>query len=501
MVKRTALACMLCLLLLLPVFALAADPDPSFDSPTRDPGAPSYDPSAPEALVDEQLVARSFILMERSTGEILMSRDPDVRMFPASTTKIMTALIALQQGDLERTLEATPTAMDIPSDSSVVPFKLGEQVPMIDVLYGMLLKSGNEAANMVAEAVSGDIGSFVARMNEVAALLGCTNTHFVNAHGYHDDLHQTTARDLATMFDVALDNPTFREIVGTATYDLSQTQENPPRKISNSNIHLFAQINGEDNYYYYDKSIGGKTGSTSQAGYVLVEAAEYNGVELICVVMYDNKYARWMDTKWLFDYGFTQYTSITPEEIYEYTNADGEAVNQITVQIAGFDTEDQVMTDEGMKLGLGRLPLELKATENTRDYHFTGKKDEIQDLINNYSYYSIVSYNTELRAPIAAGQVMGTLTFYPRNEDPVEYQLVATRSIKERDNIPPTLEEIEQRVLDDPSPFPPFDWDWVLPPIIIGIVAALVLRVIIRAIIRKAKRQKQIPTPKKRTFT
>lgn len=476
------LGALLCCLFLFPIHALATEgAEDEFVGPTRDPNAAEYDMDTPDQLMPNQIVAHSFILMERKTGNILMERNSEQPMFPASTTKIMTALIALQSGiDLSETMTISANAVTLPEDASRVPFKQDEEVTLLDALYGLMLRSGNEAATAIAEFISGDSYSFVQQMNEVAQMLGCTATNFTNPHGYHDELHQSSASDLAKIMNAALDNDTFRQIIATENYELSPTEKNPARNIVNSNLHIRLGDN-----YYYEFSIGGKTGFTNNAGYVLVEAAQKDGVELIAVAMFSGKYSRWPDTSRLFQYGFTRYKSVTPEEIY--------AANPTTLQIVGFAIEDR---------NVGRLPLSLKAVDPTRNVRFTDTIEQIDAIMANFSDYTNINWTVEPRAPVTSGQVMGTLTFYPPPPDdtPAEYQLIATRSIAARADTPLTLEEIEKLVEDDPSPLPPFSWNWVLPPIIGVVGIVFVLRFLIKRLWRNRRRRRKLPKSKKRTF-
>ena len=473
-----------CLVLLLAFFlgcgcVLAEEGSDTFVNPTRDPNAPEYSTTTPENLYDEQIVASSFILMERESGEILRSRNADTLMYPASTTKILTALIALQFcDDLDATLVVSETANALPEDASVVPFKTGETITLRDALYGMLLRSGNEAANAVAEFVSGDINSFVALMNQTAQNIGCTSTNFVNPSGLHNEVHYTTAYDLALMMDAALDNETFRSIIASTSYTLSSTDMNPSREITNSDFHILPE-----NDYYYRYSIGGKTGFTNEAGYCLVEAAEKNGVELIAVILYSGKYSRWPDTSRLFEYGFTKYKSITPEEIYN--------ANPTELQLSGFDTSDE---------NLGKVELRIEAVDPTRSVSITGPVAEVDAIAADYAAYTNITWLSEARAPVEAGQVLGVLTFYPSDEEPAKYNLIATRSVKARENAPPTLEEIQQNVETDDSLFPPFSLDWVLPPVL-GVAAVVFALFKMRHLFFHRRRKKaKIPKPRKRYF-
>lgn len=457
---------------------------------TRNPQyANSYKDEMPEALRPEDIVAHSFILMERYSEEVLMARNETEQMFPGSTTKIMTALVALQYGDLEDVLEVSATAMNVPTDGTTVGLKVGEQLTLRDALYGMMLRSGNEAANAIAEYISGNINAFAALMNEEALKLGCTNTYFMNANGLHNEGHQTTARDLAIIMNAALDHPELRQIMGTLDYTMSFTNENPARTIHN----LVAPLDPASTYYF-PYCIGGKTGTTMEAGYVFVEAAAKDGVELIAVVMYSNLYARWSDTLRLMNFGFLQYQSTTPEELYNK--------NPLKVEIKGYDpAQSQYATDEEREdYRLGRVELDIQAVNPKNVVRITKRVEEIKQLQDTFlTNYIYVQWEPDLRAPVSAGQILGTLIFFS-DEGPVEYRLLAKRSVAARPDAPPTLDEIEAKVMADPSPFPPFSLDWVLPPII-GLIAILWLfRFLMRLLFRNIRGRKKVPKPTQRYF-
>lgn len=467
----------LVLVCLLPLCAFAEEA--AFVDPTRPPNAAEYDTKHPEDLQAEQIVAHSYILLERDTGQVLMERNSGELMYPASTTKIMTALIALQFcDDLDTTLTVSPTANTLEEGASTVPFKTNETVTLRDALYGMLLKSGNEAANAVAEFVSGDIDSFVNLMNTTATTIGCTSTHFANPNGLQNELHVTTAHDLAMIMNAAMENENFRAIIKSPTYDLASTDMNPSRQITNSDVHLL-----RDNNYYYQYSIGGKTGFTSQAGYCLVEAAERDGIELIAVIMYSGKYSRWPDTSRLFQYGFSQYKSVTPVQIYEN--------NPVSLQLSGFDIADP---------GLGEVELRIEAQDPKRKVSITGPVAEVDAIAADYESYTNTTWLIEARAPVEAGQVVGELTFYPSDEEPAKYNLIATRSVAARENAPPTLEEIQRRVEADDSLFPPFSLDWMLPPAIVIVAAFFALHKARRLLFHRRRKKAKIPKPRKRYY-
>lgn len=558
--RRHALLLLVLAHLFLPLAGALAAPTPAPTlnmGATRRPDTPSYDPDHPEKLMDSQIVAHSFYLMERSTGLTLRERDADVIHFPASITKIMTLLVALKYAELTDVLTISSTAMDIPDDASRVPFSAGEQVTMEDALYGMILKSGNEAANAIAEYVAGDIPSFAQLMNEEAWALGCKNTNFVNPHGLHNESHYTTAEDLALIMDAGLNFEEFRKILGTPTYTLSSTNINPARTIKSTDQHM----DNTNANRYYKPVFAGKTGNHEAAGYTLIEAASRNGIELIAVVLNTGFDYRWLDTHWLFEYGFTQFKSVTPEQIYlgvdpaeimeqsrridtapiatpnpeeDAQEGTGEAEEsggneepieteppdepddiaiytaddlpdvvaplstvtpredtRLEVEIRGFDLNDEQR---------GLLRLDIRAVDPDRVVRITDTTPQIDAIIANFSAYTNLRWITDLRAPIEKGQVLGILTFFPDKEEPADYELIAERSIAARENAPPTLEEIERRVLEDPSIFPPFAWEWVLPPVlaVLGILFALLW--LIRKLFKGRRKKKKIPKPQKRYF-
>ena len=166
-------------LALLPVGTALADP---------------YDPNAPFALMPEDLYAQAAVVMDADSGRILFDKNATERVYPASTTKIMTLLLACEYGHFDDMITIPEEASDISSDSSVVPVTPGETMRFIDLLYGLEMHSGNDAANAVAVIVSGSVANFVAMMNQRAQQLGMTGTHYANAHGLHDAMHYTTAR-------------------------------------------------------------------------------------------------------------------------------------------------------------------------------------------------------------------------------------------------------------------------------------------------------------------
>ena len=258
-------------------------------------------PARAETLDPDSFIAKSIVLMDALTGEILFEKDADARRYPASTTKILTLLIAINESSPDEMVTIPVSASQIPLDSSRVPVYPGEVMPMIDLWYGLMFRSGNDAANAIAEAVSGSIPAFVDEMNEWAEKLGMKNTHFANAHGYTNANHYTTARDMANLAFFALNNDLFREISFDLEYVMQPTTLRGELKIK----HDYAILDYKS-MYYYQYARGIKTGYTAQAGQCFVGAAVKDGRELLAVILNCGglKPNKWQEAARLFEYGF-----------------------------------------------------------------------------------------------------------------------------------------------------------------------------------------------------
>lgn len=278
-------------------------------------------PMPARALEDPNIQAAAAYLADAETGMVLYEKNADQKRYPASTTKIMTALIVLENvSDLNEKVAVTESDFEgVGWDSSKAGFVVGEEIPIIDLLYGLLLPSGNEAANTLARHVGGSIEGFVDMMNERARALGCKNTHFVNPNGLHDDDHYTTAHDLYLIAAQAMKNETFALIANTAVKTLSETNkvaEHPggkPLKVMTTNMLIFRRT--DPLFYSYAKGI--KTGHTSQAGYCFVSTAEKKDARLISVLLgcekpeTSNQPYTFSETKRLFEWGFDNFGSQT----------------------------------------------------------------------------------------------------------------------------------------------------------------------------------------------
>lgn len=235
--------------------------------------------------------AESAILIEAETGAVISEKNADERRAMASTTKIMTAILTIEAGDLDK--EFTVDSYAIMVEGTSMGLQEGDRVSRRDLLYGILLPSGNDAANAAAVSVGGSIPAFVKMMNEKAEVLGLSDTHFVTPSGLDADGHYTTARDLAMLAAYAMKNETFREIVSSKSKKLEFGNPPYPRTLYNSNKMLSN----------YEGAIGIKTGFTDNARRCLVSAAERNGVTLIAVTL--NAPDDWNDHTKMLDYGFS----------------------------------------------------------------------------------------------------------------------------------------------------------------------------------------------------
>ena len=460
--------------------ALSESPTPdTIPEPTLSPDAEKYDANHPENLSEDQLYALSAILISQDTGEVIFSKNPDEIRYPASTTKILTVLLAiLFAEDLNETVTVSETAMNIPADSSTMGLQVDEEIRLIDVLYGTMLLSGNDGANVIAETVSGSIPAFVDLMNQTAAALGCDSTHFANAHGYHDDNHYTTARDMAVIARYAMQNELFRQIAGTVTYAIPRTNKHRARTITTKSSYMLSGSEENPNKYYYPNATGIKTGSHSHSGYCFVGSASSQGVNLISVVFFTGNRARWADTIKLMDYGFSQYMSISPVQLYN--------MNPITIETSNYSTSDT---------GRGRIQLVCQPMDAADSTRIIATKAEIQRMADRLTDTVLIQYTRDFIAPIAAGEQIGTLTYFPELGDPVVYRLNASRTVARRENVPKTLEEIVQETYADPNPFPPLTVEIVLlflsPAILLGLII-LLIRFLLR---RRHRRFGSTPRP------
>lgn len=249
------------------------------------------------------IYAESGILVDLDTQEILYSKNIDKQLYPASITKVMTTLVAIESSSPEEPVTFSQHALDsIEWDSSNIGCRLNETLTMEQCWYAMMLNSANEVCCGVAEHISGSIEAFVEKMNQKAAELGCTNTHFSNPNGLPDETHYTTAHDMALIANAAYQNETFRQVFSTRQYEIPPT----PQYTETRYLYNHHKMMQPDTEYYYEGCLGGKTRYTETALNTLVTIASRNGKNLLCVTMRTQGRQVYTDTASLFDYGFSQ---------------------------------------------------------------------------------------------------------------------------------------------------------------------------------------------------
>ena len=338
----------------------------------------------------------SVYLMDSRTTKPLYSKDENTRMYPASTTKIMTAILTLENcSNLDDIATASYEAVEtIPEGYSIADIQIGEQLTIRQLLELLLVHSANDAANVLAEYIGGSISSFVSMMNTKLDELGLKNTHFTNAYGLHDEDHYSTAYDLAFLMKYCLENETFTKISGQASCAIPATNMWGPRKYDSTNRLLIA---GDE--YYYQYVFSGKTGFTSQAKHCLVTAAYNNDLELICVVLGNDD--RFNITKSLYEYAFSNYA------LKNVINQN-DVVTNITVDNASYNTRS----------------LDLLISET------------IPALVNvndNSELTPIIDLNSNITAPIYKGDILGKVTYQINGVD-YTTTLIASHDV-EKSNI------------------------------------------------------------------
>lgn len=342
------------------------------------------------------LNARSCIVLDRTSKHILFGKNENNKVKMASTTKIMTAIVIIENNDLNQTIEVSKKAAG--TGGSRLGLKTGDKITIRDLLYGLMLCSGNDAAVALAESTSGSIQDFSELMNKKALELGLTNTHFESPHGLDSNEHYTTAYELAKLSDYALNNKTFLQIVGTKNYTV--TINGYPKNLSNTN-ELLGNLNGV---------YGIKTGFTNGANRCLVTACKRNNMDIITVVLgCDTKKFRTQDSIKLIEYSFNTYEYINIKDLInkEFEKWENENINAITI-------------NKGLN---SNVNLSISPLENPI---IPVKKEEI----NNITY----SINIEpiIYAPINQNDIIGTITVSAESNILLTANIIINNDIKKK---------------------------------------------------------------------
>ncbi len=327
------------------------------------------------ALEEPDLISKSAILQDYKTGKVLYAKNETQKMYPASTTKIVTAILTLENCELDETVTVSYDAISsIPDGYSSAFLQVGENLSVHQLLQLLLVHSANDAANVLAKYVGGSIESFVSMMNTKVHDLGLQNTHFTNTFGMHDEDHYTTAQDLSTIMKYCMQNETFRKLAGSASLAIPATNKYGPRRYASTNELIIP-----NNRNYYAPLTAGKTGFTSEAGDCLVSCAFQDNLELICVVLggktVNGVSTRFSETKTLYQYAYDNFSVKT------LLNANDVATN---IEVKN-GTKDTKHLDLLAKTSLDALVLKDASTD---DFSFD------------------IHLNQDIKAPIEVGDTL-----------------------------------------------------------------------------------------------
>lgn len=354
-------------------------------------------------ISNPEIKSEAAILADLKTGRIIYSKNADKALYPASTTKIMTGILALEYGNLSDTVTASVSALaPITNEDSHMGILIGEQFTLEQLIYAMMVYSANDAANVIATHIAGTPENFVEIMNEKAQELGAENTHFVNTYGIHNEDHYTTAEDLALITRYAMQNEKFREIVKTPIYKIAPTEKyTTERNLPNTNLFLSSFRSAE----FYNKNVTGvKTGSTDAAGYCLVTTAQKDTTELLVITLKaPNKTECYNDSKKLLDLGFNNYS-------YTTIAASGNVIRDSKVYEAKKDTRVALTVKEDIS---SLLPKDIDINESVI------AEETLPDVI---------------KAPIKKGEIIGEITYYYNDNEIGRTELIAANDVK-RNNL------------------------------------------------------------------
>lgn len=345
---------------------------------------PQFAFGAPKQISSPDISSKAAIVMEASTGKVLFAYNADVRNFPASTTKMMTLLTALENGNMNDIVTTSQNAASV--EGSSLWLSPGEKLKLVELLYGMMLISGNDATVAVAEHISGTTGDFARLMTQKAHAIGAVHTNFTNSSGLPDPDHYTTAHDLAKIAAYGFRNPLFAQIVSTKHMVIPWAGKTFGRDLYNENKML----------WNYDGANGVKTGYTEAAGPCLVSSAKRGNVQLVAVVLDSNR--MWLDSKALLDYGFSK---IETQQIYKQ----GEVIKLIRVK----DGNDDF--------------LPLAAAEDVVFPISLGDRED---------FAAIVELPQKYAAPVAAGQHIGSIKLLYQGREYGTVDLVAAQTIERK---------------------------------------------------------------------
>ncbi len=418
--------------------------------------------------------SQSAIVIEATTGTVLYEKNADEIHYPASITKVLTTLLALECCDLDEVVTFSADAVyKNEGDTSHIARDVGEEMTLEQCLYAVMLESANECAYAVAEHVGdGDYEAFIELMNERAAELGCTNTNFNNANGLPDEEHVTTCRDMALIAQAAIQNSTFRQIIGTTKYTIPPTNKHDEETNLNNHHRMISSYKGSA--YLYEYCLGGKTGYTVAAGSTLVTYAEKDGMLLICVIMKSDS-TQYDDTTKLFEYCFANYTMYNVAQS-ETRYGDGQSASSMfgeTEAFAQIDSEAQII---------------LPASADFADTEVEIVGEETAEGIIGTLIYSYNGREVGTAQVVLTGSDGSTYTFGEKEDEDV--LSADTEVVTSTDSEGDTKTPIKHRVLK------------IILLVVLTAVALVLLRMLYVQIVRRrrrnrAKRERQYKVIKK----
>jgi len=351
---------------------------------------------------EPEIGSESAILIEANSGKILYKKNSDEKRFPASLTKILTAIIVIENCNLDDKVTVNYNALStIPSGYTIAELQPGEEISVENLLDVLLVHSANDAANVLAMHVGGSIDSFISMMNSKAKEIGCKNSNFTNTYGLQDENHYTTATDLALIAKYCMKNNDFRSFVSQPSTDIPATNKHDARTYTNTNDLLL-----KNSRYYYENTIGIKTGYTKEAKNCLIAANKKGSIELISVVLGAENYKvsdknKSTDTIALFNYAYSNFS------IKKLANKD-DVIGSINI---------------------------FNGTKNTRQLEVLASEDLDCFLRNDYKLDNLnpkIKINDDVKAPLASGSTVGTATY---EIDGVKYtvSLIASHDVEKSD--------------------------------------------------------------------
>ncbi len=370
-------------------------------------------PRSAKAEFDPDSVTTPFIiLMDAGSGSILYEKHAHEPLFPASTTKVMTALLTIEKcPDLNVVVN---TGSSVVHSGSVMGLSRNEDISISDLLYGLMLKSGNDAAKVLAEHISTSMDEFASLMNSRAKELGMNDTHFVNANGLHEDDHKTTAYDMALLTKYAMSLPLFRQIVSTGEHTVPATNKHSEGfALENSNKLIHTRADAKESFEY-SYATGVKTGDTTQAGRCLIASAKKGDVELLLLLFgdYENSVSgdyRFENAIQFFDWGFENYTSVSAAELGLQTEFE-------------FPVSNANVSEDGSA--------NLKAVANLSGLSVSGLNSFIDELkTKKDSITATHVLDKQLIAPIAKDEAIGTVAYQYEGRTLLTADLVASSDV------------------------------------------------------------------------